>query len=201
MRKQLAGLAVGILIMNILGGCAADTGEEEQSGNQRYLYAVVTSIEGNEMTYVEVEESQVVSTEEESDEDKQEDVTEAQNAPEDDRQSENGDRPSGESGEKPSEEGGEKPSEESGGKPSEESGGKPSEESGGKPSEESGEKGYKDMAGDAVSVQIPVGVTVHTASGTETTFSRIASGDVLKILLETDADGDETITEIWMIDV
>lgn len=41
---------------------------------------------------------------------------------------------------------------------------------------------------------------VHTAADTETTFSRIATGDVLKLLLETDDDGNEVILEIWMIE-
>ena len=52
---------------------------------------------------------------------------------------------------------------------------------------------------ETVTATIPVGVTVHTASDTETTFSRLASGDLLKILLETDADGNEVIVEIWML--
>ncbi len=49
-----------------------------------------------------------------------------------------------------------------------------------------------------MTVQIPVGVTVHTTSDTTTTFSRIKSGDVLKLLLETDENGEEVIVEIWM---
>lgn len=56
------------------------------------------------------------------------------------------------------------------------------------------------MTGSIVSTQIPVGVTVHTAADTETTFSRIATGDILKLLVETDEEGNEVIIEIWMIE-
>lgn len=52
---------------------------------------------------------------------------------------------------------------------------------------------------ETITATIPVGVTVHTAADTETTFSRLASGDLLKILLETDTDGNEVIVEIWML--
>lgn len=55
------------------------------------------------------------------------------------------------------------------------------------------------MADMTVTTMIPVGVTVHTTSDTTTTFSRLASGDLLKILVETDTDGNEVIEEIWML--
>ena len=50
-----------------------------------------------------------------------------------------------------------------------------------------------------VTTYIPVGVTVHTASDNETTFSRLAAGDLLKILVENDDDGEQVIVEIWML--
>lgn len=53
--------------------------------------------------------------------------------------------------------------------------------------------------GESVTVQIPVGTTVHTTTDTTTTFSRLRSGDFIKILLDTDADGDQVISEIWML--
>ena len=55
------------------------------------------------------------------------------------------------------------------------------------------------MTGETVTTLIPVGVTVHTASDTETTFSRLAAGDLLKILVETDISGNDVIEEIWML--
>ena len=56
--------------------------------------------------------------------------------------------------------------------------------------------GMSDMTGETVTTMIHVGVTVHTTSDTTTTFSRLASGDLLKILVETDSDGNEIIEEI-----
>lgn len=53
--------------------------------------------------------------------------------------------------------------------------------------------------GESVTAQIPVGTTVHTTTDTTTTFSRLRSGDFIKILLDTDADGDQVISEIWML--
>ena len=59
--------------------------------------------------------------------------------------------------------------------------------------------GMSDMTGETVTTMIPVGVTVHTTSDTTTTFSCLAAGDLLKILVETDTDGNEVIEEIWML--
>lgn len=158
-KKKLALVLSGILLLTSLSGCTSSSDEAELAENERYAYAVVTSIEGNEITYMEVEESQVISTKEET-EDKEESEIPSR-----------GEMPSG--GEMPSE--GEMPSGDS-------------------------KMDVSNIEGTAVNVQIPVGVTVHTAADTETTFSRIAAGDVLKLLLETDEDGNEVITEIWMIE-
>lgn len=51
---------------------------------------------------------------------------------------------------------------------------------------------------EAVTVYLPVGITVHTDTGKEMTFSILESGDELEALFETDGDGNEVITEIWM---
>ena len=59
--------------------------------------------------------------------------------------------------------------------------------------------GWSVMRGETVTSLLLVGVTVHTTSETTITFSRLASGDLLKILVETDSDGNEIIEEIWML--
>ncbi len=51
----------------------------------------------------------------------------------------------------------------------------------------------------AVTVYIPVGITVHTAADVATTFSRLASGDLIKMLVETSEEGKDIIEEIWML--
>ena len=46
---------------------------------------------------------------------------------------------------------------------------------------------------------IPVGTDVVTKLGTTTTFSRLASGDIIKMLMEKTEDGTEEIMQIWII--
>ena len=52
---------------------------------------------------------------------------------------------------------------------------------------------------ETVTTYIPVGVTVHTAADVSTTFSRLASGDMVKMLVEHNEAEDEIIEEIWML--
>ena len=54
------------------------------------------------------------------------------------------------------------------------------------------------MSGESVTTLIPVSTVVNTTAGTETTFQRLAAGDLLKLLIETSEDGEEVIIEIWM---
>ncbi len=227
LKKKAALILSGMLLLASLGGCGSQTDDTELADNQRYAYAVVTAIEGNEITYMEVDESQVISTEE--DEDAATDSTESkdaekpeQTASDSDSTSDgapSGDMPSGgeaPSGDMPS--GGEAPSGDmpSGGEapsgdmssdgetpsaPSDmASGGEAVDMDSTEMPSDSGGKDTSNMTGSVVSTQIPVGVVVHTAADTETTFSRIATGDILKLLIETDDDGNEVILEIWMIE-
>lgn len=159
--------------------------------NQRIAYAYVTDIEGNEITYVEVDESVVTAALETDDTEKTEDAdsTEASFGGEAPSM---GDAPSGEApsmGEAPS---GDTPS---GDAPS---GDAPSGEMPGADGSDENSMNFGTST-ETITATIPVGVTVHTAADTETTFSRLASGDLLKILLETDTDGNEVIVEIWML--
>ena len=50
-----------------------------------------------------------------------------------------------------------------------------------------------------VTTYIPVGVPVYTVTDVKTTFSRLASGDLVKILVETNDAGEEVIEQIWML--
>jgi len=55
------------------------------------------------------------------------------------------------------------------------------------------------LTGESASVRIPVGTTVTTQAGTVTTFSRLAVGDVVKILMETAGDGSQTAVAVWIV--
>ena len=86
--------------------------------------------------------------------------------------------------------------------------GQPQEENGDMPgdtaldgTEKNGEEapgGNGGMSGESVTTLIPVSTVVNTTAGTETTFQRLAAGDLLKLLIETSEDGEEVIIEIWM---
>ena len=208
--------------------------------NQSYVYAYVSSITGNEITYTELEESVVtayleqqaaeetaqeaeedVKTENESGDRNMEDAVQMQTDGEASGENSGGELPSGEgpsgetdgelsSGEAPSGElpSGEAPNGElpSGEAPSGEApSGELSAEDGrsvedGMPSMGGGSGGDSGMMStESVTTLIPVGVTVHTQSDMETTFGRLASGDMIKMLVETTENGEEVITEIWML--
>ncbi|MEA4889321.1 MAG: hypothetical protein VB070_07650 [Clostridiaceae bacterium] len=55
------------------------------------------------------------------------------------------------------------------------------------------------LTGETASVRIPVGTAVTTQAGTVTTFSRLAVGDVVKILMETAGDGSQTAVAVWIV--
>lgn len=55
------------------------------------------------------------------------------------------------------------------------------------------------VQGESKTILIPVGVTVHTSTDSEVTFSRLAAGDMIKMIVETNSAGEEVVTEIWML--
>ncbi|MCD7820382.1 MAG: hypothetical protein LUH07_15255 [Lachnospiraceae bacterium] len=55
-----------------------------------------------------------------------------------------------------------------------------------------------ELTQETVTVYLPVGVVVYTDTGKEKTFSILEAGDELEVLFETDADGNEVITKMWL---
>lgn len=51
----------------------------------------------------------------------------------------------------------------------------------------------------SATMTIPVGTAVITSLGNKTTFSRLSNGDVIKMIVETDQDGNKVIVGIWMV--
>ena len=206
-KKAVAGGIVALAA--VLGGGGifawtrrtADT--ETLADNQKYVYAYVTSIEGNELTYMEVDESVVEAYLASSTEDTEntEKGGDGSGAP---RGSEGSGAPgdgSGASGRMSQETSGtDAGTETSDGQPQGENGGMPGDTaSGGTENNGGGAPGGNGgMSGESVTTLIPVSTVVHTTAGTETTFQRLAAGDLLKLLIETSEDGEEVIIEIWM---
>ena len=241
MKKKVTIVVVIVLVIVLIAACVMWRigGVETESAlgdHQKYVYAYVSSIEGNEVTYMEVDESVAKAAEERAKEKaKAEDGAGSDSTGQGDK-SDGGTGSAGQSDKNDGGTGSAGQSDKSGGTGSDEdksgmgtppdmdgsSGGDqtPPDMSGASTDIESTEQsgqmqmppdmdstempqgapgGMSDMTGETVTTMIPVGVTVHTTSDTTTTFSRLASGDLLKILVETDSDGNEIIEEIWML--
>ena len=215
-KKAVAGGIVALAAVLGGGGIFAWTRRIEDTetlaDNQKYVYAYVTSIEGNELTYVEVDKSVVEaylasSTENTENAEKGGDGSGAPGGS-DGSGAPGGSDAAGASGDGSGAPGGmprgtsgtDNSTETSDGMPQGENGGMPGDAAldgtgsngGGAPGGNGG------MSGESVTTLIPVSTVVHTTAGTETTFQQLAAGDLLKLLIETSEDGEEVIIEIWM---
>ncbi len=219
MKKKVTIVVVIVLVIVLIAVCVMWRigGVETESAlgdHQKYVYAYVSSIEGNEVTYMEVDESVAKAAEERAKEKAEAEDDAGSDSTGQGDKSDGGTGSAGQSDKNDGGTGSAGQSDKSGGIGSDEdkSGmGTPPDmdgSSGGDqtpPDMDSTEMpqgapgGMSDMTGETVTTMIPVGVTVHTTSDTTTTFSRLASGDLLKILVETDSDGNEIIEEIWML--
>lgn len=219
MKKKVTIVVVIVLVIVLIAACVMWRigGVETESAlgdHQKYVYAYVSSIEGNEVTYMEVDESVAKAAEERAKEKaKAEDGAGSDSTGQGDK-NDGGTDSAGQSDKNDGGTGSAGQSDKSGGTGSDEdksgmgtlpdmdgsSGGDqtpPDMDSTEMPQGAPG--GMSDMTGETVTTMIPVGVTVHTTSDTTTTFSCLAAGDLLKILVETDTDGNEVIEEIWML--
>ena len=231
-KKVMAGGIVALAAVLGGGGIFAWTHRtadmETLADNQKYVYAYVTSIEGNELTYMEVDESVVEaylasSTEDTETAEKGGDGSgvpggsdgsgapggsDTAGAPEDGSGAPGGSDGSGAPGD-----GSGAPGRMSQGTSGTNdstvmSYGMPQEENGDMPGDATSDGtgsngggapgGNGGMSGKSVTTLIPVSTVVHTTAGTETTFQRLAAGDLLKLLIVTSEDGEEVIVEIWM---
>lgn len=230
----IAVVIAAVVAVVALESSAGTFSKEEQLGdNQQVVYGYISSIEGNEMTYMELDESVVTayleqaSSTEDASSDASGDGAKSDNAdgdtagggapgngtdgdmagggaPGDGGTPGDGDMPSGDmpSGDMPS---GDMPSGDMSGGPGGEAVGADSTEMG-ETVADSTEMGEASASGNNTSVQgetktilIPVGVTVHTSTDSEVTFSRLAAGDMIKMIVETNSAGEEVVTEIWML--
>ena len=218
MKKKVTIVVVIVLVIVLIAACVMWRigGVETESAlgdHQKYVYAYVSSIEGNEVTYMEVDESVAKAEERAKEKAKAEDGAGSDSTGQGDK-SDGGTDSAGQSDKNDGgiDSAGQSDKSGSTGSDGDKSGmgtppGIDGSSGGGQtpPDMDSTEMpqgapgGMSDMTGETVTTMIPVGVTVHTTSDTTTTFSRLASGDLLKILVETDSDGNEIIEEIWML--
>lgn len=211
-------VAVGIVCAAVVAfagtmGAAALRAEQKKDvpgEGQRYVYAFVGKIEGNEVTYTELEESVVTAymQEQETGSSEREEENVSSGAPQGTEMAGPGEERSGTgmagSGEERSGTGMPGSGEERSGTgmPKMAQKGGSSEEVSGRGGADSQEKGAHiggSGSTQSVTTLIPVGIAVHTDADTETTFNRLASGDLLKMLVEENENGEEVIVEIWML--
>lgn len=150
--------------------------------NQRVAYAYVSSITGNEIVYTELEESVVTAALENTDSNEDSDTDTEDTANRNGKTDKMTQMNAGEEGNIPE---GEAPEGEM--------------PEGEMPEGEMQKAQMSQGKSNSITTQIPVGTVVHTSEGAATTFSRLVAGDILEMLLETNADGEEVIVEIWML--
>ena len=206
-KKVMAGGIVALAAVLGGGGIFAWTHRtadmETLADNQKYVYAYVTSIEGNELTYMEVDESVVEAYL----------ASSTENTENAEKGGDGSGAPGGSDGSGAPGDGSGAPGRMSQGTSGTNdstvmSYGMPQEENGDMPGDATSDGtgsngggapgGNGGMSGKSVTTLIPVSTVVHTTAGTETTFQRLAAGDLLKLLIVTSEDGEEVIVEIWM---
>lgn len=193
-----AALVLVLFIASDAFGSVSASDMVTLSSGQSMIYATITSIEGNEITYTKIDSDvaeELLKRQEE--EESQKDETKKD-------ESQTKDQSSGDHADAGMPSGGEMPAgtdstdRSQQGEMTENASSDESIETSDAQSQPAMSSNMQSQ-GESVTVQIPVGTTVHTTTDTTTTFSRLRSGDFIKILLDTDADGDQVISEIWML--
>lgn len=193
-----AALVLVLFIASDAFGSVSASDTVALSAGQSLVYATITSIEGNEITYTKIDSDvaeKLLKRQEE--EESQKDETKKD-------ESQTKDQSSGDHADAGMPSGGEMPAgtdstdRSQQGEMTENASSDESTETSDAQSQPAMSPNMQSQ-GESVMAQIPVGTTVHTTTDTTTTFSRLRSGDFIKILLDTDADGDQVISEIWML--
>lgn len=193
-----AALVLVLFIASDAFGSVSASDTVALSAGQSLVYATITSIEGNEITYTKIDSDvaeELLKRQEE--EESQKDETKKD-------ESQTKDQSSGDHADAGMPSGGEMPAgtdstdRSQQGEMTENASSDESTETLDAQSQPAMSPNMQSQ-GESVTAQIPVGTTVHTTTDTTTTFSRLRSGDFIKILLDTDADGDQVISEIWML--
>lgn len=193
-----AALVMVLFIASDAFGSVSASDTVALSAGQSLVYATITSIEGNEITYTKIDSDvaeELLKRQEE--EESQKDETKKD-------ESQTKDQSSGDHADAGMPSGGEMPAgtdstdRSQQGEMTENASSDESTETSDAQSQPAMSPNMQSQ-GESVTAQIPVGTTVHTTTDTTTTFSRLRSGDFIKILLDTDADGDQVMSEIWML--
>ena len=193
-----------------------ESGESEIVPGERTTTIMVVSITGNEMTYYEVQEepeseteTQKVTEEKEGMTEESEELTEESEQEETEAESESentkdmmppGGMSQNEGNMTPpggmNQDGGNMTPQDGGNMTSPEG---MSQDGGDMPSGDFQKDERSGMQNNTKTVYLPVPVVVHTDTDEKRTFSILEAGDKLQVTIVTDEEGNETITEIWML--
>ena len=166
--------------------------ETEIQPGERTATIVVVSITGNELTYYEVEDE--TETEEASEETEQNETDlETKNGSEKSEISEKSDE-GAKSEEKDTQKDGSMTPPDGVSQGDSDASGMPENMPSG-----DFQKGGRSEQQNTKTVYLPVPVVVHTDTDEKRTFSILEAGDRLRVTIVTEEDGNETITEIWML--
>ena len=189
---------------------ATDISSVELKSNQKIVIGKITEIAGNEMTYTILKKASAKSSS--SDQSKNSnsgnapdqngngnDSSNAGNTP-DQSSSSNDSSNSGNASDQGSNDN--DSSNGSGGMPAMQNGSSKSKSTSKSKSNTNSKKKSMTMytsTNKSATMTIPVGTDVITSLGNKTTFSRLSNGDVIKMIVETDQDGNKVIVGIWMV--
>lgn len=189
---------------------ATDISSVELKSNQKIVIGKITEIAGNEMTYTLLKKASAKSSS--SDQSKNSnsgnapdqngngnDSSNAGNTP-DQSSSSNDSSNSGNASDQGSNDN--ESSNGSGGMPAMQNGSSKSKSTSKSKSNTNSKKKSMTMytsTNKSATMTIPVGTDVITSLGNKTTFSRLSNGDVIKMIVETDQDGNKVIVGIWMV--
>ena len=189
---------------------ATDISSIELKSNQKIVIGKITEIAGNEMTYTILKKASAKSSS--SDQSKNSnsgnapdqngngnDSSNAGNTP-DQSSSSNDSSNSGNASDQGSNDN--DSSNGSGGMPAKQNGSSKSKSTSKSKSNTNSKKKGMTMytsTNKSATMTIPVGTDVITSLGNKTTFSRLSNGDVIKMIVETDQDGNKVIVGIWMV--
>ena len=206
MRKMICLCITGILLLSGCGKSAqAGTGAAEETAlkdNQEVVYGQIETIVGNDMTIAlaEAEETEVQGK---SPAQMTEEPTSADGesqAPGRDSMPDMGEMPSdwGENLPEGMPAQGEMPGKEQNGGEQKDTQGR--EDTGEKEDTQARQKiTTYTLTGERKDMRIPVGTTVTTSLGTTTTFSRLAAGDMVKLVVQKEEDMNQVIVGIWIV--
>ena len=69
-----------------------------------------------------------------------------------------------------------------------------------KRSDKSSSSSKYSLTGETEELRIPVGTTVTTSLGVKTDFDALSAGDIIKCSIEKNSDGEDIITEVWIME-